>query len=88
MRFLLDAGFASDGQVKLADGQSVLPKRSVVKLMDRFVPTPDIRINDLEFLRVGLLERSKGKKKRLVMYCESSGKEGRLFDHLVKTHHH
>ncbi len=71
VRFLLDAGFASDEQVKLADGQSVSPKKFVVRLMDRFVPALDIKINDLEFLRVELLGKSKGKKKKLVVYCES-----------------
>ncbi len=71
VKFLLDAGFASDEEINLPGGQSVSPKKFVVKLLDRFVPTPDIKINDLEFLHVELIGKSKGKKKKLVVYCES-----------------
>ncbi len=69
-KFLIEAGFASSDRVAV-NGTSVTPKNFTVSLMNRFIPTGDVRINDMEFLRVELSGRKSGKQKTVAWYCKT-----------------
>jgi saccharopine dehydrogenase-like NADP-dependent oxidoreductase len=71
IKFLIEIGFASNEKVALPEGQSVSPRDVIVTMTNKFIPTPDLKVDDLEFLRVELEGVLKGKKKTLVIYCES-----------------
>ena len=69
-KFLIDAGFAS--KEKTAVGESAVAPRDVtVKLLNKFIPGRDIRITDLEYLKVELKGSLKGSPKALNVYCKS-----------------
>lgn len=70
VKFLIDGGFTSEDKVEIK-GNTIRPVDLTVKLLDRFLPPSNIKVNDIEFLRVELSGKSKGSKKKLVMYCKS-----------------
>ena len=69
-RFLIDAGFASDVQVRIGR-REIVPREVSVALLNRFMPPKGLRINDTEFLRVEMRGTRAGKAKRLIVYCQA-----------------
>jgi saccharopine dehydrogenase (NAD+, L-lysine-forming) len=69
IKFLIDTGFASSTPVKYKN-IDVVPLDFTVSLLNRFIPQKN-RIKDVEFLRVELHGKSEGKKKNIIVYCES-----------------
>lgn len=70
VKFLIDGGFASEEEMEF-NGIKIRPIDFTVKLLDRFLPPSDIKVNDIEFLRVELSGKKKNSNKKLVMYCKS-----------------
>jgi lysine 6-dehydrogenase len=62
VRFLIDAGFASGKEVDIG-GKKVSPREFTAKIMDQWVPK-DVKVNDLEYLRVEAIG-----DKKVVVYC-------------------
>jgi saccharopine dehydrogenase-like NADP-dependent oxidoreductase len=60
VKFLIDAGFASKEAIDFT-----------VKLLNRFIPSEKIKINDLEYLRVELKGIKDGRKQARVVYCKA-----------------
>ena len=71
MKFLIDVGFSAKDDIRLPGGQTVSPRDIIVKMTEKFIPTESTKINDLEFLRVEVIGKQKGKKKNIIAYCES-----------------
>ncbi len=71
VKFLIDTGMTSEESVDF-NGVTVRPVDVTVKLLNRFLPPPHIKVNDAEMLRVALSGKSKGKKKDVVMYCSAT----------------
>ncbi len=69
-KFLIDAGFASGLKEHFKSGDAA-PRDVAVKLLNRFLPPSNVKINDLEYLRVELNGYKKGAKKRIIMYCKA-----------------
>ena len=70
VKFLIDTGFTSGEKMDFG-GAEVRPVDMTVKLLDRFLPPPDVKVNDAEMLRVALSGRKKGKRANVVMYCSA-----------------
>ena len=70
VKFLVDSGFASDKLVNFK-GTKIIPKEFTVKILNQFIPSLKIKINDIEFLRVEITGKSKKFGKRLVVYCQT-----------------
>lgn len=73
IQFLIDAGFASSSPVKLGN-ISVIPKKITSTILNKLIPPPSTKIRDLEFLRVFMKGKKKGKQKNIVLYTLSSSK--------------
>ncbi len=71
IKLLLDVGFASKEKITLPGNVQVSPRDVTVKMTEKFIPGPDVKIDDLEFLRVEVRGTSKGKRKSAIAYCES-----------------
>lgn len=71
IKFLIDIGFLSKDAIKLSDKHKESPRDIIVKMTEKFIPKQDVKINDLEFLRVEVEGTLKGKTKKIVIYCES-----------------
>lgn len=69
IKFLIDTGFSSTTPVKYKN-IDVVPLDFTVSLLNRFIPQKE-RIKDIEFLRVELQGTTGGKKKNIIVYCES-----------------
>lgn len=69
-KFLIDTGFASKEKL-IVDGKEVIPRDIAVTLLNRFQPPSNIKINDIEFLRVEIRGKENGKEKRLIVYCQA-----------------
>lgn len=70
IKFLIDMGFSSKEQIEI-EGEKITPRRLSVMLMNRFVPNTNTKFDDVEFLRVDILGRYKGKSKRIAAYCRA-----------------
>ncbi|MGI0100273.1 MAG: saccharopine dehydrogenase family protein [Candidatus Micrarchaeaceae archaeon] len=69
-KFLIDTGFASGEPVSIGKSR-VRPVDMAVKLLDRFMPPKDVKINDVEMLRVAIKGRKKGRRSGVAMYCKA-----------------
>ena len=69
-KFLIDAGFASESPVNIG-GKLIVPRKITAALLDRFLPPSNIKINDVEFLRVEITGTKNGKRKSLAVYCKA-----------------
>ncbi|MBI4009746.1 MAG: saccharopine dehydrogenase NADP-binding domain-containing protein [Candidatus Aenigmarchaeota archaeon] len=70
VKFLIDAGLASEKPIKFRDAE-IVPRDFTVKILNQLIPSEKIKVNDIEFLRVELTGYSKNTKKRIVVYCKA-----------------
>lgn len=69
VKFLINGGFASESPVK-NNNYTIVPRDFTVKLLNKFIPE-NVKVDDIEFLRVEILGRKDGRSKKLVVYCKS-----------------
>ncbi len=69
-KLLIDLGFASEKPVMIGR-KEITPRSIAVALLNRFMPPKELKINDMEFLRVEIRGRKNGRAKRLVVYCQA-----------------
>jgi saccharopine dehydrogenase-like NADP-dependent oxidoreductase len=69
-RFLIDAGFAGKKPVRVG-GKDVVPRDLSVSLLNRFIPSDKVKINDTEILNVEITGRKGGKYRKLNVYCQA-----------------
>jgi len=69
-RFLIEMGFASEKQVMLGR-KKVIPREISIALLNRFLPNPKTKVDDTEFLRVEIKGIARGRRKRLILYCQA-----------------
>ncbi|MBI2583344.1 MAG: saccharopine dehydrogenase NADP-binding domain-containing protein [Candidatus Aenigmarchaeota archaeon] len=67
MEFLIDAGFASDKEIGIGKSK-IKPRDFTAKIMDRWIPK-DVKVKDIECLRVEMKGKKSGRKKQLIGYC-------------------
>lgn len=70
VKFLIDTGFTSEEPVDF-HGAKMRPVDLTVKLLDKFLPPSNVKVNDAEMLRVALSGKKNGKKTDVVMYCSA-----------------
>jgi saccharopine dehydrogenase-like NADP-dependent oxidoreductase len=66
IEFLIDAGLASDAKVN-----GIAPRDVTAQIMDQWLPRKGTRVKDVEYLRVEMKGRRKGKAKELAFYCKT-----------------
>ena len=66
IEFLIDAGLASDAKVN-----GIAPRDVTARIMDQWLPRKGTKINDVEYLRVEMKGRRKGRGKKSVLYCKT-----------------
>lgn len=71
VRFLINAGFSSTTPVAYGKTMKVVPLDFTVGLLNRFMPGRGVRINDVEFLKVELLGKRGGRRKKVAAYCRA-----------------
>ncbi len=71
VKFLINSGLMDENPVKLLHGQRIRPIDVTVHMLNRFIPGKDVKINDVEFLRVEITGKRKGKRSKVVMLCKS-----------------
>ena len=71
VRFLINSGLMDGSPVKLFHGERVRPIDVTVRMLNRFIPGNEVKINDVEFLRVEITGKRKGKRRKVVMLCKS-----------------
>ncbi len=64
IRFLIEAGFASEKGIKV-DGKEIKPRNFTVRVMDQWLPKPETKIADSELVRVEVI----GSGKKAVVDC-------------------
>lgn len=69
VKFLIDAGFASEGSFRY-DNCTIVPRDFTVKILNKFIPE-NVKVNDIEFLRVEITGGKSGRAKRLIVYCKA-----------------
>ncbi len=69
-KFLINAGFSSYDQVKVG-GMQVRPRDVAVQLLNKFIPGKDVKIDDLEYLRIAVTGKKGSKKLTIAEYCKS-----------------
>ncbi len=70
VKFLIDSGFASENPI-IVGKREMVPRSMAVALLNRFMPSSKVKINDMEFLRVEIRGMKNGKQKKLVVYCQA-----------------
>ncbi len=70
VKFLIDTGFASDRLVRVG-GVKIRPVDFTVNILNKFIPSDDVNIDDVEFLRVEIFGIKDGRKKKIAVYCKS-----------------
>lgn len=70
VKFLISTGFASVDQI-VVKGAKVVPRDVTVALLNKFIPSNKIKIDDIEILKVELIGSEKSVEKRIVMYCKA-----------------
>ncbi len=69
-KFLIDAGFSSYDPI-IVDGVRVKPRNVAVSLLNKFIPGKDVKIDDLEYLRIAVTGKKGAKKVTIAEYCKS-----------------
>jgi saccharopine dehydrogenase-like NADP-dependent oxidoreductase len=69
-KFLIDSGFSSYEPI-MVDGAKVNPRNVAVALLNRFIPGKDVKIDDLEYLRIAVTGKKNGKKLTIAEYCKA-----------------
>lgn len=69
VKFLIDTGFVSETPTHY-NNCTIVPRDFTVKILNKFIPE-NIKVNDIEFLRVEIIGNKSGKNKRLTFYCKS-----------------
>ncbi len=68
IKLLIDTGFAYDREMKF-NGCEHKPKDITAKIMDYWLPKEKTKINDLEYVRVDIIGKIKGRKRRMILDC-------------------
>jgi len=69
VKFLIDVGFTSEIPIR-HNNCTIVPRDFTVEMTNKFIPK-NVKVNDIEFLRVEIDGKINRRNKRLVIYCKS-----------------
>ncbi len=69
IKFLIETGFTGKKPIKIGN-KEIVPRDFTVKMLNRFIPGKKIKYRDVEFLKVEISGKRKGRKKKLVVYSK------------------